>query len=489
MTRTKVLATLGPATSDVDTLLDLFKAGADLVRLNFSHGTLDDHLQILRNVREAAARHDRPVAVLGDLCGPKIRLGQVRDTDGDDSGVQINVGDTLILQRQDILGDREDDNTIRASCTYPQLIDDIHVGHRVLIEDGLLRFICIDQSANALHLQCNVGGRLKSRKGINLPATDLNLPSITDYDWQCVEWAIKNELDFLALSFVRQPNELQQLREHLQYNNSPIDLVAKIEKGEALEQIDAIIAASDALMIARGDLGVEVDVARVPIIQKDLIRKCQTAGKPVIVATQMLQSMIENASPTRAEVSDVANAIFDGADAVMLSGETSVGKFPIGAVHVMNRVAEQTERYLIDNPELDTSARPNVRAMRLSNAIASGVRQLVKELGPKLVVVYSQTGDTARIFSKHRLPVPLVALSSNHRTLRQMALHFGTLPIEMPAPPDLRTLVGCIDELLISHDLAANGDRTVIVAGASMGTPGAMNGVVVHTVGAKLHDV
>ncbi|MEM6560129.1 MAG: pyruvate kinase, partial [Planctomycetota bacterium] len=201
------------------------------------------------------------------------------------------------------------------------------------------------------------------------------------------------------------------------------------------------------------------------------------------------QSMIDNASPTRAEVSDVANAIFDGTDAVMLSGETSVGKFPVGAVHVMTRVAEQTERYLIDNPEVDTSKRPDVRTMRLSNAVASGVRQLVHELGPKLVVVYSQSGDTARIFSKHRLPVPLIALSANHRTLRQMALQFGTLAVEMDAPPDLRTLVANVDDLLIDRNLATTGDRTVIVAGASMGTPGAMNGIIVHTVGATLYDM
>ncbi|MEM6560849.1 MAG: pyruvate kinase [Planctomycetota bacterium] len=488
MTRTKILATLGPAVSEVETLLDLFKAGAALVRLNFSHGTLDEHLRLLRNVREAAARHDTPVAVLGDLCGPKIRLGEIRDTD-DDGGVPIHAGDTLVLQKTEIVGDRTDDATVRASCTYPQLVDDVQVGQRVLIEDGLLRFICVDQQPGELHLKCNVGGRLKSRKGINLPATELNLPSITDYDWRCVDWAVENELDFLALSFVRRAEDLKTLREHLQYKGSPIDLVAKIEKGEALDAIGPIIDASDALMIARGDLGVEVDVAQVPIIQKDLIRKCQTAGKPVIVATQMLQSMIDNASPTRAEVSDVANAIFDGTDAVMLSGETSVGKFPVGAVHVMTRVAEQTERYLIDNPEVDTSKRPDVRTMRLSNAVASGVRQLVRELGPKLVVVYSQSGDTARIFSKHRLPVPLIALSANHRTLRQMALQFGTLAVEMDAPPDLRTLVANVDDLLIDRNLAITGDRTVIVAGASMGTPGAMNGIIVHTVGATLYDM
>jgi pyruvate kinase len=265
---------------------------------------------------------------------------------------------------------------------------------------------------------------------------------------------------------------------------SDVNLIAKIEKAEALEQIDAIVEASDGLMIARGDLGVEMDVAMVPIIQKDLIRRCQTAGKPVIVATQMLQSMIEQASPTRAEVSDVANAIFDGTDAVMLSGETSVGKFPVGTVHIMAHVAKITEEYIATLPMAnDGIAKPSATALRFSAAIARGVRQIVNDLKVSLVVIWSQTGATARIFSKNRFPVPLIALSSNHRVLRRMALHYGVVPHETAAPDGMQALIEDVDKLVRERHFAKAGDRIVIVAGAALGTPGTLNGIVVHTIG------
>ena len=250
-----------------------------------------------------------------------------------------------------------------------------------------------------------------------------------------------------------------------------------------MKEIDAILDASDGLMVARGDLGVEMDVAQVPIIQKDLIRRCQTAGKPVIVATQMLQSMIEQASPTRAEVSDVANAIFDGTDAVMLSGETSVGKFPVGAVHTMSHVANVTEEY-IDAQPVNRDPGVQLKTMHLSAAVARGVWQIVHDLKVKLVVIWSQTGATARIFSKNRFPVPIVALSSDHRALRRMTLHYGVIPQEMDPPREMRQLVQQVDHMVRERLFAANGDRVVIVAGSSLGSPGMMNGVVIHTVGA-----
>ncbi len=477
MIRTKILATMGPACADADTVFRLFEAGVDVCRLNFSHGTLDQHLQTLRVIREAAARHDQPIAVLGDLCGPKIRLGQVAD-EGGTGGMPIAVGDELVIQRQPILGAGG-----RVSCTYRGLIDDVEVGDRLLVEDGMLRFVCTDKTYNELRCNCTVGGVLKSSKGINLPNTAINVPSITDRDWQCVDWAIENDLDYLALSFVRRAEDLQLLREHLRNKVTDIHLIAKIEKAEAITGIDAILDASDGLMVARGDLGVEMDVAQVPIIQKDLIRRCRTAGKPVIVATQMLQSMIVEATPTRAEVSDVANAIFDGTDAVMLSGETSVGKFPVAAVHMMSHIAEVTEEYLIEHPPANPGGRPTPAALRFSVAIAAGVLRMVEDLQVTLVVVYSQTGATARIFSKSRFPVPIVALSSDHRALRRMALHFGVLPQELLPPANMDRLVRDVDELVRRRKFARVGDRIVIVAGASLGTPGTLNGILVHTVG------
>lgn len=477
MIRTKILATLGPACADVDTLARLFDAGADLCRLNFSHGTLDQHLLMLRNIREAAARHDHPIAVLGDLCGPKIRVGKVLDHDGT-GGMPVAAGDTLIIQRAPIDGAHG-----RISTNYPHFVDDVQVGHRVLIEDGLLRFVCTDKNYNEIACSCTSGGVIRTGKGINLPNTAVGLPSITDKDWACVDWAIENDLDYLALSFVRKPDELHLLREHLRNRVSDIHLIAKIEKAEAIHSIDGIIEAADGLMIARGDLGVEMDVAQVPILQKSLIRRAQSAGKPVIVATQMLQSMIEHSSPTRAEVSDVANAIFDGTDAVMLSGETSVGKYPVGAVHTMAHVAEVTEEYLDALPDRGQAAPLSLSTMQLSSAVARGVRQITADLKVSLVVLYSQTGATARIFSKLRFPTPIVALSSDHRALRRMALHYGVLPHEMPPPADMNELVRNVDDLVSARKLAASGQRICIVAGASMGTPGTLNGIIIHTVG------
>ncbi len=476
MIRTKILATMGPAVADADTLLKLFEEGVDICRVNFSHGRIDQHLQTLRVIREAAARWDKPIAILGDLGGPKIRLGQVADVNGT-GGMPITVGDELIFQRTAIVGENG-----RVSTIYPNFVDDVQVGHKILIEDGLLRFICVDKSPTELKAQCTAGGIIKTSKGINLPNTKVRTPCITEKDWLCVDWAVENDLDYLALSFVRKADDIKLLRGHLQYKKSFINIIAKIEKAEALTEIDAIIKESDGLMVARGDLGVEMDVAQVPIIQKDLVRRCQSAGKPVIVATQMLQSMIETSSPTRAEVSDVANAIFDGTDAVMLSAETSVGKFPLQAVHTMSHVAEVTENYLDKNP----AAQPaTLQLVTPATALAQGAWRIVHDLEAKLVVIWSQNGHTARVFSKHRFPVPIIALSSNHRALRRMAIHYGVIPQEMTRPGDINDLIQAVDQFVIEKKLAAAMDRIVLVAGWSPALPNTMNGIIIHTLGEK----
>jgi len=478
MIRTKIVATIGPACSTADALLRLFEAGVDVCRLNFSHGTLDSHVKTLGMIRDAAAQFGHPVAVLGDLCGPKIRVGQVKDID-ESGGMPVKQGDGLTIQRKPIVGEK-----LRISSTYDHIVDDVQVGDRVLIEDGLLRFFVIDKTADELHLSATVAGVIKTGKGINLPHTKLNVPAITEKDWEAIEFSIDEGIDYLAMSFVRRADEIQHVREHLRNKMSDIQLIAKIEKSEAVTNIKSIIDAADGLMIARGDLGVEMDVAQVPIIQKDLVRKCQSAGKPVIVATQMLQSMIENSSPTRAEVSDVANAIFDGTDALMLSGETSVGRFPAGAVLTMAHVAEVTEKYI------DT-VRPHFEPLKLdglqmSMAVANGVRQMAADLKMKLVVVYSQTGSTARIFSKTRFPIPIIALSSDPRALRRMSLHYGVQPQELAPPKDITELIEAVDQMLQKQKYAQPGDRIVIVAGSSLGTPGTLNSVVLHTVGDQI---
>jgi pyruvate kinase len=476
MIRTKIVATMGPAVAEIQTLLELFQAGVDICRLNFSHGTLDDHLSMLRKIREAAARYDQPIGILGDLCGPKIRLGKVKDVAGM-GGMPIKVGDELILQRAQIEGENGIVSTI-----FPQVVDDVQIGHRVLIEDGLLRFLCIDKNDNRLVLQCTDGGILKSAKGINLPDTLVKTPAITDKDWRDADWAIEHDLDYLALSFVRSADDLALLRQHMLNKVADIHLIAKIEKPEAVKNIDAIIDHCDGLMVARGDLGVEMDVAQVPIIQKDLVRRCQAAGKPVIVATQMLQSMIQESSPTRAEVSDVANAIFDGTDAVMLSGETSVGKFPVQTVRTMAHIAEITEAYL-DTIPVKNEPQLKLKTLQVSSAMAKGVWQIVQDMKLRLVVVWSQTGSTARLFSKHRMSVPILALSSDQRALRRMAMHYGVIAQKVPPPETFAGLIAWVDSLVQKKKMAEVGDRIVIVAGLAMAAPGIMNNLVIQTVG------
>jgi pyruvate kinase len=480
-TRTKIVATLGPATSDINMLLELFAANVGVCRLNFSHGEMAHHQRILANVREAAAVWGRPIAVLGDLCGPKIRLGEVADVENA-GGLRIATNEELIIQREEIVGGVHASQR-RVSCTYPSFVDDVKAGHRVLIEDGMVRFVCTQTSATEVRCRCTVGGILRSSKGINLPDSHVNAPSFTERDAECARWAIDNNLDYLALSFVRRAEDLHLLRRNLGEKAGAISLIAKIEKAEAVREIDAIIEAADGLMVARGDLGVEMDVAEVPIVQKDLIRRCQTAGKPVIVATQMLQSMIEQPNPTRAEVSDVANAVYDGTDALMLSGETSVGKYPLQAVQMMAHVAATTEQYV----ETHTDRRRDVvhvRATGPSSALAHGVLQITRDVGAKAVVVWTRTGNTPRVFAKYRFAVPIVALSDQEHILRRAALYYGVIPEPMASPADLVKLVEAVDSLVQRRHYASRGDRIVLVAGWSPGTPGTMNGLLVHTVGA-----
>ncbi|MGH7178162.1 MAG: pyruvate kinase, partial [Tepidisphaeraceae bacterium] len=469
---------IGPSCNDEQMLHRVFEAGADACRLNFSHGSLADHARTLAQIRQAVARRHRPIAVLGDLCGPKIRVGKIEDA----NGMGIEAGDVLTISREPVSGAAG-----RISTTCPQIVDEVRIGDRVLIEDGLLRFVCVGKIVNELQCQCTSGGVVREGKGINLPNTRLSQPAVTERDWEAVRWAIEHSLDYLALSFVRSADDMRELRAFLTQSQSDIQLIAKIEKAEAVANIDAIIDACDGLMIARGDLGVEMDVAQVPLIQKSLILRCQQACKPVIVATQMLQSMIENTSPTRAEVSDVANAIFDGADVVMLSAETAIGRFPEASVHMMSHIAQVTESYL-NSADSRAATFIEPRGPELSGAIARGVRQIAQDLGVGVVVVYSLTGATARVFSKHRFSASIVAFSSDERALRRMALLYGVAPYEMPPPSDVSELVFRVDEFLVREKLARPGDRTVIVAGSSLGTPGTMNGVVVHTVGEKTLD-
>jgi pyruvate kinase len=360
---------------------------------------------------------------------------------------------------------------------------DVNVGDRIFIDDGKIALRVVRQDNEQTVCEVIIGGALYDHKGINLPDSEISAPSITERDWQCVDWAIQHNLDFLALSFVRSADEIEQLKDYLRRRGADIKLVAKIEKPQALAHLESIISASDAVLVARGDLGVEMDLAEVPLIQKRVTHMCRRLGKPVVVATQMLQSMIESPIATRAEVADVANAIMDLADAVMLSGETAVGKYPIEAAQTIQRIARVTEAYLAQNEQ----ARPKTITtdeLLLTAAIARSVGQIVDDISVRLVAVWSQSGSSARLLSKARIDVPILAMSSEQHNCRQMCLDYGVIPRCQPIPNGIEEFAGMVDKLIISRNWAHAGERIVLVAGQPIGTASATNAIIVHTISA-----
>jgi pyruvate kinase len=472
--RTKIVVTLGPASSSLEVFSKLVDAGVSIARLNFSHGTHEQKKQYIDMIRTCSRR---PVAIMADLCGPKIRIGAVEG-----NAMPLEAGDIVTIQREPIAGRSGEDGKV-ISSNYPCLVDDLDIGQRVLIDDGNIRMIVTEKSADAVKCQVTHGALLQSNKGLNLPNTKVNLPSITDKDWKDVDFAIENKLDYVALSFVRSADDVQQLRRYLDSRNAKLHIVSKIEMPQAVRTLPQIIEASDALLVARGDLGVEMDLTQVPIIQKDIVHQSHEAGKPCIVATQMLQTMVENPSPTRAEVSDVANAILDGADAVMLSGETAVGKYPVGAVHVLSEIATHTENYIIRKGITVTPPKLLQMIHHRTAAIAHGAKAIVQDINARLVVVWSQAGGSARYFSKHRFNIPVVALSTDPAAVRRMALYYGIYPLQSQIPGHFDDLPMAVDEICAEHKLAEPGDRVVIAAGAPLGIVGVTNSLSVHTVG------
>jgi pyruvate kinase len=468
--RTKIVVTLGPACSSPEVFSKLVDAGVSVARLNFSHGTPEQKKQYIDTIRSCARR---PVAIMADLCGPKIRIGAIEG-----NAMPLDSGDIVTIQREPLAGRNK-----VFSSNYACLVDDLEVGQRVLIDDGNIRMIVTEKSKDSVLAQVTHGGILQSNKGLNLPHTRVNLPSITEKDWRDVDFAIEHKLDYIALSFVRAADDVLQLRKYLDARGAKIHIVSKIEMPQAVQDLPAIIEASDAVLVARGDLGVEMDLTQVPIIQKEIVQASHEAGKPVIVATQMLQTMVDNPTPTRAEVSDVANAIFDGADAVMLSGETAVGKYPAGAVHVLNEIAHHTEDYILRKGISTTPPKLLQMIHHRTAAVAHGAKAIVQDINARLVVVWSQAGGSARYISKHRFNVPVIALSTDPAAVRRMALYYGILPLQAQIPGHYDDLPLLVDELCAEHKLAEPGERVVIAAGAPLGIVGVTNSLSVHTVG------
>jgi len=471
MTKTKLVATVGPACDTDAHIGAMVDVGVDVFRLNFSHGTLDTHAASLERIRRIAAERGEVVAVMGDLCGPKIRLGQVAG-----GQCELVAGTHVVFQREPIDGTPQ-----RLSCNYPALIEDAKKGDRVLIDDGNVLLRVIDKKNDELVCRCEIGGVVSNHKGINLPDSNVSAPALTEKDRTDLEWAIRHQVDLIALSFVRQPEDIVELRTILTKQGSSAQIVAKIEKPQALEQLDRIIQESDVVLVARGDLGVEMDISRVPIVQKEIALHCRLTGTPVIIATQMLQSMVESPVPTRAEVSDIANAILDNADALMLSAETSIGRFPIEAVRVMDKVAAQTDSFSRrHSQELGIN---RTATLRVATAVVHAATAMAEDLDVGVVAVWTEGGNLARLLSKHRLDRPIVAFTPHEHVCRQMALLYGVIPIRYDRPSRLDRMLNDLDQTLIDRDLATHGDRIVVVANRRPDLPGDTEALLTHIVG------
>ncbi|HZO18029.1 MAG TPA: pyruvate kinase [Gemmatimonadaceae bacterium] len=467
--RTKIVCTIGPASSSPAALRTLIMAGMNVTRINFSHGTHEQHAEVIRAVRAIAQELKKPVALLGDLQGPRIRIGD------------LPAPVTLIEGTDIVLAPEADARNGEIPVTYGELASDVKVGDRILINDGLLDLVVMEEHAPRVVARVVHGGSLVSHKGINLPGVHVSAPSITEKDRADIDFAVAQEVDYLALSFVRRAEDIQGLRKLIPRN---ILVVAKIEKDTALANIDSIMRATDAVMVARGDLGVELPFEEVPIAQKRIISLANSVGRPVITATQMLESMIENPRPTRAEASDVANAILDGTDAVMLSAETATGQYPELAVRAMSRIISEIESHPAPRQRATDHARLR-RAdgpVETEDAIAAATVAAVRMLAVPLIIVFTKSGFSARVVASHRPEVPILAVTDVERTFRQLALVWGVQPELVPSSGSYTKMVGHALEAARRRGLAMPGERVVVTAGVPFDQPGSTNLMKVEVV-------
>jgi pyruvate kinase len=469
MPSTKIVATLGPATDAPDTLRSLLEAGVDVFRLNASHGQKEDHVRRIHAVRAMAKDMGVHTGILLDLQGPKIRLGEFEN-----GGCTLQNGCIFTLTTEQVMG-----NEKIASTTYAEFARDVKPGNSVLIADGSVRLRVISTDGVAARCEVISGGPVSNRKGINLPGVAVSTPSLTRKDKADLQFGLEEGVDFIALSFVRQPSDVMRLKLYLEERESKTQVVAKIEKPEAVENLNAILAESDGVMVARGDLGVEMAIEKVPAIQKTIITRARSMGKFVITATQMLESMIENSYPTRAEVSDIANAIYDGTDAVMLSAETSTGKFPAMAAGVMDRIAIETEANLRYRgyQELPPMANPSH-----SEIIADAAYRAGRYLGVSAIVVFTASGGTARLISRFRPPTPIYAFTPNEEAARQLSLIYGVVPIVAPMAHSTDEMLKQMNDELQRRGYIKPNDQVVFVSGQPIGQPGSTNMLSLHRV-------
>lgn len=471
--RIKIVATIGPASADRSVLLALMEAGADVFRLNFSHGRHEELAEIVRTIRDLSTNRRRAVAILGDLQGPKIRVGRLRD-----GQMMLVAGDLVTITTRDVVGV---DGVI--PTTYAVLPLDVTPGDRILMDDGLLE-MRVEQVAEA-DVTCLVvvGGLLRDRKGINLPGAKVSAPSLTAKDLEDLDFCVAQELDYVALSFVRSAADVLRLKDLLIERKAALKVIAKIEKPEAVADIAGILQVSDGIMVARGDLGVEMDPEKVPLIQKNIIRRCNQAGKPVITATQMLESMVGSPRPTRAETSDVANAILDGSDAVMLSAETASGSYPREAVAMMVRVAQDVEA----DPELGRQVFETVledRGFRhLPEAIGLSACHVARNVGAAAILAFTQTGSTAALVAKFRPRIPIYAVTPSQAVRRRLALYAGVRSIRVDIEGDTEAQIRSVETAALAAGVVQKGDVVVITMGSPVSDPGTTNLLKIHRVG------
>jgi pyruvate kinase len=455
--RTKIIATVGPACRETDKLTELVRAGADVFRLNMAHGGPDEQQPLVDRVRQVSRELNQPIAILVDLAGPKIRLSELPG-----EKIFCHLGEEFYF----VDGTPQAPNELASS--YEPLLRELSPADLVMLADGTVIMRVDEVKPDRVKLRVVQQGTIRSRQGINLPGVKLSAPAISVEDHQHALWAAKAGVDYISLSFVRSPDEVRALRDIIRSTGSRAGVIAKIEKREALDRLEEIIAEADGVMVARGDLGVEIDVARVPLEQKRITRTCQELQKPSIIATQMLDSMHESPRPTRAEATDVANAILDGADACMLSGETAIGKFPREAVEMMNRIALATEESMAGRPPREMTRPRADNLQEITRAVVRGAGAMAHSLAAKLVVVASHSGRTALALSQQRSFVPTVGVSTSETTLRKMCLYWGVTPLPGAPATNVEQLIRHADAWACEAGLAKPGDRLVIVGGSHL---------------------
>lgn len=466
--KAKIVCTIGPASQSERVLLELAQAGMDVARLNFSHGTHDEHLKNITLIRRLSARLKKPIAILQDLQGPKIRIGSFAR-----GPANLIPGNHFRISTRPGPGDETG-----VSTTYKNLARDVHPGDFILIDDGLIKLRVLETDTENVTCEVLNGGVLYDHKGINLPGVCISEPSLTAKDKEDLHFGLANKVDYVALSFVRAPEDIIEIKEFM--GEKAVPVIAKLERPEALEKLDAIIALADGIMVARGDLGVEISPAKVPALQKRIIEKCHQQGVTVITATQMLDSMMLHPTPTRAEASDVANAVFDGSDAVMLSGETAFGKYPVQTVEMMRDIIEEAEK----TPYFRLGHREAAEGLTISfaQAICHAAYHSSREIGAKFIVVFSETGFTAHLIAKYRPQCPIIALTPHEETYRRLSLCWGTIPLRLAFSRDTQEAVREMESKLLAEGLIAPGDHLVVMAGSSMEV-GGTNLLRLHQVG------